>query len=123
MATTSPSRISIITVLGFLVIIFLASQMVIERYGLVDRRNVMLARLITSAFMVNIGILIFMILSYNNVEGNPGTPGPKGVRGSRGMAGNNDSISMCPTSSPTSSQPNPTRTLGTLRTRQQKRQI
>lgn len=93
--------------------------MAIERYGLVDRRNVMLARLITFAFMVNMGILIFMIISYNNVEANPGAPGPKGIRGSRGMHGNNDSITMCPTSS----QSNPTRTLGTLHTRQQKRKI
>lgn len=118
MTTLSPSGASLVTNIAFLVLIFLVVQLVIERYGLVDTRNRALSRLITFAFMINIAILVFMIISYNYVQGKPGVPGPKGIRGPPGPTGNRAIDNMC-----TDSTTSQVRTLGTIRTRQLKRQI
>lgn len=108
-----------ITILTFIALIFIAILLVIERYGLVDRNNITLIRLVIFAFMINTLILAFMVISYATINTRYGPAGPKGIRGSPGLPGPNDSICI---NSDNSDGSVPYRTLGTLHTRQLKRQ-
>jgi len=108
-----------LTTLTFIALIFIVILLVIERYGLVDRNNITLVRLIIFAFMVNTLIMAFMIISYSTIVTLDGPPGPKGIRGSVGLPGQNDSICI---NSADSNSSVPYRTLGTLHTRHRKRQ-
>ena len=44
---------------------------------------------------LNIGILLFLIISFKNIKSSPGPEGPRGLQGDKGKQGNKQDCPMC----------------------------
>ena len=83
----------IIIVTGTFFLLILA-LMAINRYA-GDYKNLTLLQLGVSTFILNIGIFIFLIMSFKNIKSAPGPQGPRGLQGTMGKKGPKQECPMC----------------------------
>jgi len=83
----------IIIVAGTFFLLILA-LMAVNRYA-GDYKNLTLLQLGIGTFVLNIGILMFLIVSFKNIKSTPGMQGPIGLQGSRGKQGTKKDCPMC----------------------------
>ena len=60
-----------------------------------DNKNLTLIQLGVSTFILNIGILLFLIMSFKNIKSAPGIEGPRGFQGPKGKQGEKQKCNMC----------------------------
>ena len=84
----------LITIVSGTLFLLILSLMAVNRY-FSDSENLSLIKIGVSTLVLNIGILLFIIISFKNLKLNPGPVGPKGKQGNRGQSGNPDNCKMC----------------------------
>ena len=96
-STNSNNRVSSFGLIGVILLTVLLGvivMMIFEKYfGMVE--NKILVRFIILGIILNIGITIFLIVSFSRVTFAIGPEGPRGIRGRVGMAGNYASVNKC----------------------------
>lgn len=83
--------IIIVSVTLFLLIL---SLMAVNRYA-ANYKNLTILKVGVSTFVLNIGILLFLIISFKNIKSSPGPEGPRGLQGDKGKKGNKQDCPMC----------------------------
>lgn len=89
------SGLSLISIIVIVCLIFIAIAIFIERNILPNQKNRLLIRIIIFAFMINIAILIFLIMSFGKLKFSPGPAGPRGIRGRPGRTGRPNALNGC----------------------------
>ena len=87
--------LSLIALISIICIIFVVVAIALERYYIANQSNKILTRVIVFAFMINIAILFFLVMSFSKLKFSPGPPGSKGIRGRSGRRGNPSAINGC----------------------------
>jgi hypothetical protein len=87
--------LSLIALICIIFIIFIVIALVIERYLLINQNNKVLIRVIIFAFMLNVAILFFLVMSFSKLKFSPGPPGARGIRGRPGRSGTPSAVNGC----------------------------
>ena len=87
--------LSLIALIVIICIIFVVVAIALERYYIANQPNKILTRVIVFAFMINIAILFFLVMSFSKLKFSPGPSGAKGIRGRPGRRGTSSAINGC----------------------------